>query len=183
MQQINTVDQTTVSAEATKMLGAVKAQMGMVPNIISTMANSSATLGAYLGMSGALGSGTLSPKLREQIALTAAGENKCDYCASVHTAVGGQLSIDAEELALNLGGKSNDARTNEALTLVREIIENRGHVSNDRLNHLRNNGFGDDEILEIFSNTMLNMFTNYFNHMAGTEIDFPVVNTGDLVAA
>jgi len=183
MQQINKVDQTTVSAEATEMLNAVKAQMGMVPNIISTMANSSATLGAYLGMSGALGNGSLSPTLREQIALTAAGENKCDYCASVHTAVGGQLSIDAEELSLNLRGKSNDARTNEALTLVREIIENRGHISNDRLNHLRINGFSDDEILEIFSNTMLNMFTNYFNHMAGTEIDFPVVNTSDLVAA
>jgi uncharacterized peroxidase-related enzyme len=183
MQQINKTDETTVSAETAEMLAAVKSQMGMVPNIISTMANSSATLGSYLGMSGALGSGTLSPKLREQIALTAAGENKCDYCASVHTAVGGQLSIDAEELALNLRGRSSDPRTNEALTLVTEIIENRGHISNDRLNQLRNSGFSEEEILEIFSNTMLNMFTNYFNHMAGTEIDFPVVNTSDLVAA
>lgn len=183
MQKINRIDETTVFEEITAMLDAVKSQMGMVPNIISTMAHSSATLGTYLAMSGALSEGVLSPKQREQIALATAGLNACDYCASVHTAVGEQLAINPAEMALNLRGKSNDPKTNQLLELVREIIENHGHVSSETIDRLRTDGVSNEEILEVFSNTMLNIFTNYFNHMVGTEIDFPVVNTGDQIAA
>lgn len=183
MQKINRIDEATASEEVNAMLGAVKSQMGMIPNIISTMAHSSATLGTYLEMSGALSKGVLTPKQREQIALAAAGLNTCDYCASVHTAVGGQLAIDPAEMELNLHGKSSDPKTNQLLELVREIIEDRGHVSSETIDRLRSDGVSNEEILEVFSNTMLNIFTNYFNHMVGTEIDFPVVNTGDQIAA
>jgi hypothetical protein len=33
------------------------------------------------------------------------------------------------------------------------------------------------ELVEILANIALNVFTNYFNHIAGTEIDFPVVDS------
>jgi alkylhydroperoxidase family enzyme len=36
-------------------------------------------------------------------------------------------------------------------------------------------GFDDAAILEVLTNTVLNIFTNYTNHIARTEIDFPVV--------
>ena len=36
-------------------------------------------------------------------------------------------------------------------------------------------GFSDGEVVEIIAAVALNIFTNYFNHIAGTEIDFPVV--------
>lgn len=38
------------------------------------------------------------------------------------------------------------------------------------------------EIDEIVANTALNMFTNHFNHIAGTEIDFRVVETTSVAA-
>jgi len=43
------------------------------------------------------------------------------------------------------------------------------------LNALRNEGVSDGEIVEILAHIGLNLFTNYFNHVAGTEIDFPYV--------
>ena len=183
MQRIAPVVESGLPSETTQMLEAVKAQMGMVPNIIKVMANSPVALSAYLGLTGALGQGVLSPQLREQIALTVAGINKCDYCASVHTAVGKQVGLDAQELAQNLTGASSDSKTHTALSLVRQIVEHRGNVPDTYLVLAHTNGFSDEQILEIFSHTMLNMFTNYFNHLVRTEIDFPVVNTGGVTTA
>ena len=36
-------------------------------------------------------------------------------------------------------------------------------------------GYSDAEITEIVSHVALNIFTNYFNHVARTEVDFPKV--------
>jgi alkylhydroperoxidase family enzyme len=49
------------------------------------------------------------------------------------------------------------------------------------LPRLREAGFDDAEITEIVADVALNIFTNYFNLVAGTEIDFPRVT--DLEAA
>ena len=34
-------------------------------------------------------------------------------------------------------------------------------------------GYGDAEIAEVVAHVALNIFTNYFNNVAGTAIDFP----------
>jgi hypothetical protein len=39
------------------------------------------------------------------------------------------------------------------------------------------------EIVEIVAHVALNVFTNYVNKVADTEIDFPVVRTADANAA
>ena len=183
MQRIEKTDPATASPEASELLGKVKSQMGMVPNILATMARAPAALEGYLGLSSALGKGKLSAKWREQIALTVAGENACDYCASVHTAVGGQLGLAANELRANLRGQSEDSKVMEALTFARRIVEDRGFVNNTDLTLVRAAGYSDEEIVEIIANVMVNIFTNYFNHIAGTEIDFPVVDSRSKVAA
>lgn len=38
---------------------------------------------------------------------------------------------------------------------------------------LREHGFTDGDIAEIVANTALNIFTNHFNHVADTVVDFP----------
>ena len=48
-------------------------------------------------------------------------------------------------------------------------------VSESELATLRRAGVSDGETLEIVSNVVLNIFTNYINHVAETDIDFPVV--------
>lgn len=183
MSRINPIDPSLVSGETAKLLAGVRSSMGMVPNIIATMAKSKTLLAGYLEMSGTLGSGTLSNKLAEQIALSVAGSNQCDYCASAHSALGAMAGIEAEEMSDNLRGSSSDPKTKLVLDFANEIMRKRGRVSDTSLVLMHSNGFSDEEILEIFGQVMLNMFTNYFNHLVGTEIDFPVVNTRGAVAA
>lgn len=177
MQNIVIVEKSQASTEAQELLGAVEKQLGMVPNIFSTLAHSPAALKGYLQFSGALAGGKLSPKLREQIALATAGRNHCDYCASAHTLLGGKAGIKKDELDLNLTGCSNDDKTSTALKFVTEVIEKRGEVDKSAVAELSAAGFSDAEIVEIIAHIGMNVFTNYFNHIAATEIDFPLVAT------
>lgn len=183
MQRIPQVDATTASAKTQDLLAAVKKKMGKVPNILSTMAQSSAALEGYLGFSGALANGVLTPAQREQIALAVAGANACDYCASVHTMVGKGAGLPADELAQNLLGKSTDPKTAAMLGFVREFVRTRGHVNDAQIAALTQHGFSMESVVEIIANVALNIFTNYFNHAANTDIDFPLVKSEIAAAA
>jgi alkylhydroperoxidase family enzyme len=46
-------------------------------------------------------------------------------------------------------------------------------VSDDDVQSVRQVGYTDGEIAEIVASVALNIFTNYFNHVAETEVDFP----------
>jgi len=165
----------TAQGKTKELLQAVQSKFGGVPNIVQGFAQSPAVLEAYLGFSGALGGGRLSPQLREQIALAVAGANDCDYCASAHTAVGKSLGVADGELSQNLRGVSQDDRTRAALQFVHRVTSERGFVTDEDLSAVRAAGFSDEEITEIIGNIALNIFTNYFNHINETEIDFPAV--------
>jgi alkylhydroperoxidase family enzyme len=63
-----------------------------------------------------------------------------------------------------------------ALQFVQALVVQRGQVSDQVLAQVRAAGFGDGDIAEIVANVAVNIFTNYFNHVAGTEVDFPLVH-------
>ncbi|MEQ9328764.1 MAG: carboxymuconolactone decarboxylase family protein [Rhodospirillales bacterium] len=183
MQRISRIDEAAASDKTRDLLSAVRKQMGGVPNIIATLAQSSAALGGYLGFAGALSQGRLSGGAREQIALAVAGANECDYCASAHTVLGGMHGIDKAEIDRNLKGISEDPKTQAALRFATRIVASRGHLSDTDLADIRAAGYSEEEVVEIIGHTLLNIFTNYLNHIADTEIDFPVVRTGNAAAA
>lgn len=182
-QRIHPIQPGEAQARAKTLLDGVATKLGGVPNIIKTFAQSPTVLEGYLGFSGALAKGKLDGKLREQIALTVAGSNRCDYCASAHSYLAKAAGVDGEEVVKNLAGEANDARTNTALRFAKALVVKRGLVTDEELAVVKSAGFGDEEIVEIIGNVALNLFTNYFNHVAGTEIDFPVVDTRSIASA
>jgi uncharacterized peroxidase-related enzyme len=165
------------------LLEAVKKQMGTVLNIFKGFAHSPAALEAYLAQSRALAGGVLDPKLREQIAVTMAGANQCDYCASAHTFLGKKAGVAEAELAANLAGRSQDDKTGTALRFARAVLENRGQLGDADLQRVRDAGFSEAEIVEIIAHVGMNLFTNFFNNVADTEVDFPRVDTSRKAAA
>ncbi len=162
---------------ANDVVSAVKAKMGSVPNIYATMAQSPAVLEGFFAFKGALGSGVLTAGVREQIALAVAGESACDYCASAHSFVAKAAGIDLAETTLNLAGVATDPRVAAIIGFARDVVRSRGLLADPAksLNVLRNAGVTDAEIVETLAHVGLNLFTNYFNHVVNTEIDFPFV--------
>ena len=174
MQRIKAVTQ--AEGKAKELLDGVKKAMGSTPNIFTTFANAPAALEGYLHFNTALSGGVLDKKLREQLAVTVAGFNGCNYCASAHVFLGGKAGVDRAELADNSKGHSADGKTQAAINFARALLEQRGKVSDDDLLAVRAAGFSEEEIIEILSHVALNTFTNYFNETALTAIDFPVVD-------
>jgi len=169
--------------EAQEKLDGVKAKLGSVPNIFQTFAHSPAVLDFYIQGSGALGNTSLSAALRESIALTVAGANACDYCASAHTVIGKGAGLSDDEAAQNLHGKSEDSKTQAALNFAALIVEQRGNVNENDVQAVKDAGYSDGEVLEIVAVVSFNIFTNYFNHVADTDVDFPHVSTSDVKKA
>lgn len=174
MPRIQPVKTETATPAAAEILANVKKKMGAVPNLISTMATSPAVANAYLSFSAALGSGDLPASLRERIALTVGQGNECDYCLSAHTMLGKNAGLSEEDVVEARQGTASDSKQAAAVEFARKLVDNRGNVSDDDLALVRDAGYDDGEIAEIVANVALNIFTNYFNHVADPEIDFPV---------
>src|SRR3546814_1265872 len=67
---------------------------------------------------GALGGGTLSPKVGEQIAVAIANRNRCEYCLAAHTALGRKAGASAEEMSRAQAGRSDDPAVAAALAFA-----------------------------------------------------------------
>ena len=180
MSRINAVDRDTTTDGVRRNFDGIQKRLGMVPNMMRTMAQSPQVLEGYLGLSGALSRGALSAQLQEQIALAVAEVNACDYCLSAHSALGRGAGLSDEQLDASRAGRASDPKASAALQFARTVVERRGGVSDHDLGRIRAAGFSDAEIAEIIAHVALNVFTNYFNRAAETEIDFPRVSAGQL---
>jgi uncharacterized peroxidase-related enzyme len=173
MQRIKAIESQMATGKVKELLDAVQSKLGLTPNSVRTMASSPAVLEAYLNFGAAVAKGVLSAKLREQIALVVAETNQCDYCLAAHTAIGSQIGLSEEAILGSRRGLAGNSRDAAVLQFAREVVKARGAVKDKDVDHLRTVGIGDGEIAEIMANVALNLFTNYFNHVAGTEVDFP----------
>ena len=59
---------------------------------------------------------------------------------------------------------------------ARKAATERGWVSDEDVAALRTVGVNDAEVAEIVATVAANIFSNYFNHVADTEVDFPEVD-------
>ena len=173
MQRIQSVDPQEAKGRAKELLDAVKAKLGIVPNMTRSMAVSPSVLDAYLGFSGALSQGALPAKVREQLALDVGEANHCEYCVSAHSAIGKRVGLTEQEVHDSRCGLSTDGKTEVLLKFARTIVERQGVVSDADVALVRDAGYGDAEIAEVVAHVALNIFTNYFNNVAGTISDFP----------
>jgi alkylhydroperoxidase family enzyme len=64
-----------------------------------------------------------------------------------------------------------------------QILRERGRISATELADAEAAGLTNAEVVEIVGAVALNIFTNYLNIAADTEIDFPVLRTAELAPA
>jgi uncharacterized peroxidase-related enzyme len=173
MERITPINPQAAQGRAKELLDAVKAKLGIIPNMTRSMAVSPPVLEAYVGFIGALGHGVLPPRVREQLALDVGEANHCDYCVSAHCVLGKGAGLSEQEVLASRRGASTDPKTDVLLGFARKLVANRGLVDDADIAAVREAGFGDAEIAEVVAHVGLNTFTNYFNHVAGTSLDFP----------
>jgi uncharacterized peroxidase-related enzyme len=173
MPRIQPVDQNTADPATVGPLNSARKSMGAAPDLIATMAHSPAVARAYLGFAQPLAGGSLPRHLREQIALVVGEANACNYCVAAHTELGRRAGLTEQETKEARRASSHDAKERAALVFARKVVQDRGVVADADVEQFRRAGYNDGEVGEIVANVALNIFTNYFNHIAATELDFP----------
>lgn len=176
MPRIAVVDTTRAEAGVLATLSAVKAKIGMTPNLFATFAQAPAVLNGYVAFSDALAKGALTARQREIIALAVAQANGCEYCLAAHSLMGKGAGLSPDALRKAREGIADDAADAAVARFARRVLDMRGQVADADLAVARSAGLDDGRLLEIIANVAINVLTNYTNNVAQTVVDFPKVD-------
>src|SRR5580765_1850154 len=122
MERITPIDLQAAQGRVKELLDAVKAKLGIVPNMTRSMAVSPSVLEGYLGFIGALGHGVLPARVREQLALDVGEANHCDYCVSAHSLLGQRAGLSEHDVLDSRRGTSADPKSDVLLRFARKVL-------------------------------------------------------------
>ncbi len=173
MPRLNVVTPEQANGPVKEIYEGLTAKMGKVINIFQGMGNSATALKAYLGMSGTLAEGELSPEDREVVYLGVSQKNGCNYCVSAHTVIAKKTGFSEDQI-LDIRRFSPESVKHQALlTFVTRVMETNGFVEDADITAVRDAGYTDGQIAESIAYIGLATYSNLFNHVFDTELDFP----------
>ena len=155
----------------------IKKSIGNVPNTFAAIgAHGPAALKAVLAVDAVLASGSLSKRDQETIKLIISGVAGCDYCEAAHSLLGKLAGLKPDELKnIRDGEPTGDAKRDALARFVRNLAETSGTVSDEDFVAIKAAGYSDAQLVEISLAFATIAFTNVFNRINDTEIDFPAV--------
>lgn len=156
----------------------IKKAVGKVPNTYAAIgAHGPAALAAILQADAALASSSLSKQDQETIKLVVSGVAGCDYCVAAHSLLGKLAGIKPDALkAIRAGAPTGDARRDALAHFVRHLASTSGTISQEEFSAIKAAGFTDRQLVEISLAIAVTTFTNVFNRINDTAIDFPAVS-------
>jgi uncharacterized peroxidase-related enzyme len=172
MSRLQAPDLETLAADERDILNLAEKRLGFLPNMHRMLATSPILLRAVTDYQAQM-SKSLDAKTRHGIALAVTEVNGCGYCKAAHSyyATGlGKLSDN--EVALNIDGRSEDAKRSAAIAFAKKVTELRGKVSDGDLAEVRAAGYTDPQILEIVGLAVQFLLTNFINNVAQTDSEF-----------
>ncbi len=172
MERINLLNAENAPEKSKIILEEITKKGSRIINLFKVMANSSAVLKTFFGITKALEEKTLDSAIAERIAIRLAVMNGCYYCLAAHSYSGSKI-LSEEEVLLSRKGRSSDSRAQAALDFASAIMKKAGEITDNEFEKIKNAGFSDGEILEIVAVVSLNFFTNAINGVAQTAVDFP----------
>ena len=170
---LNPVDSTP---EIVATLAGVKAKLGLLPNLIATLAHSPGAVNGYLSLSSALSASLLGARQREIVALAVGQSNECGSCLAAHTAIGEGAGLTGEAIAAARRGEGTSSADSALAHFAHVLTESRGKPTETDYQTFLAAGFRPAQALDVVALVALNTLTNYTNHLAGTVVDFPAVS-------
>ncbi len=176
MSRISPIDPSIAQGEAEVFLTAIAAKFGATPNFFRTVVHAPAIADAFVAFNGALTNTRLSMQQREIIALTQAGLHGCPYCGAYHVFAATKAGMPREQALAWLKGETSATADAALARFTHAVLTQRGRITDEDLTTLRGNGFDDGHVIEIMAVIAANVFTNFVNLAAQTDVDFPAVN-------
>lgn len=175
MNRLHTQPASETTGAAADIYTAIKGSIGMVPNAyVGIGSNSPTALAAALNLDAALKKGTLNGKEQEAIKLAASQASECEYCLAAHTTISKIHGLTENEiLALRHGQPSGNLKHDAIAKFTRILLGSKGSLPEDVLQEVRQAGFTDAQIVDTILAITSITFTNLFNRVNNTVLDFP----------
>lgn len=171
MQTLPAIDPLKATGRTKEVLDRVAQHIGWVPKMITLLANSPAATEVYLQFNVALAQTALPRHTRCLIAVAVAELNGCIYSAMIAHGQAMKAGVPEAAVADARRAQSQDPKVAAALLFVTNLVEHRGKVFPQEVAELRSAGYSDTEIVDIVATVVLSLFRDYFNLVAGTEIE------------
>jgi uncharacterized peroxidase-related enzyme len=167
------VDLETAPEKSRPLLENVQKSYKFIPNLFGVFANTPVLLEGYMALQKAFDKGSLSAVERQIILLSASVENRCGYCIAAHsTVLKAILHAPAEIVsAVRANEPVSDPKLQALVALTKEIVTERGHVSEQVMDNFRATGYQKDQVLEVLIGVALKTMSNYLDHISHTELD------------
>jgi uncharacterized peroxidase-related enzyme len=177
MSRIITPTSESVSSETAEIYAQIRKVAGVVPNTFAVIgAYRPAALKAILQADGVLAGSTLSKQDQETIKLLVSEIAGCDYCMAAHSLLGKMAGLAPEVLKqIRAGQPTGDARRDALVRFVRNLVQTRGTISMQEFSAIKVAGYTDQHLVDISLAIAVTTFTNIFNRINDTDLDFPAV--------
>jgi alkylhydroperoxidase family enzyme len=147
--------------------------LGFVPNLAASIAESPVLLSAFDGLRRAVQAGELDPIHREVagVAVGVAADNA--YGVAFHSTVLSRLGVDDVEIdAMRSGRPPSDPRAAAVYELARAIVLGRGKVDEALVDQASQAGFSTAKLLEIVAECTFASLVGVVDNLAGrVELD------------
>lgn len=175
MSRLHTQDIASASGHAAQLFSAIKGAVGKVPNAYADIgSNSPIALESVLNLDGALRKSSLNGKQIEAVKLVVSEVAGCDYCLAAHSLMAKKQGLSsAAVLGLRRADDSGDAQLDALTTFVHQLVTTHGTVPAAQVAAVKAAGYSDAQIVDTLLAVTAITFTNLFNRVNDTVLDFP----------
>ncbi len=175
--RIQTPAATVAAGNTADVFASIRKAIGMVPNAYAAIgALNTPALQAMLSADAVLSHGTLSAQEREIVKLVVSAVAGCDYCVAAHSLAAKASGIPVDGVrAIQALAPTGDVRRDALVRFVRVLQESRGTIAPQEFEAFQAAGFGDEAVVDVALAIAIITFTNVFNRVNDTTVDFPAL--------
>jgi uncharacterized peroxidase-related enzyme len=177
MSRLSVPNLETVAGPSGQIYAQIKKAIDSVPNTFAAIAaHGPAALKAVLAADTVLAAGSLTKRDQQVIKLIISDVAGCDYCVAAHHHLAKLAGVTPETLQqIREGQSTGDAKRDALVGFVRKLAQTSGTISDEDFAAIKVTGYTDAQLVEISLAFATTVFTNIFNRINDTEIDFPAV--------
>jgi len=176
MPHLSTLNSDQVSAETQAIFAEIEQGFGGIPNLFKTYAHYPPLLRAnWAKVKATLETGSLSPKLKQTIALLVSQDNQTEYCICAHSKILLDMGLSDDDLsAIRRNDLTKVGFTDKEIKLIdliRQVNKNANQVSDHSFQSIKAAGVKDAELVEAFGVMETFIGFNKFLDALKVEID------------
>jgi uncharacterized peroxidase-related enzyme len=178
MSRIHTPAVDSATGASAEVYAQIRKAVGSIPNTFAAIgAHGPDALKAMLAADAVLAAGSLSKPDQETVKLLVSSVVGCDYCVAAHSLLGKMAGLPQDVLRQVRGGSATgDAKRDALIRFVKLLASTSGTIDEREFAAIRAAGYTDQQLVEISLAITVTTFTNVFNRINDTAVDFPAVH-------